>query len=79
MPGDLFERFALRKFDDGVVKFLAANEVNRRAVFQGFLRQHGHMGADKSNLDIGIGLFDLLTRRMSPGKPGVLVNSTRNS
>ena len=56
--GNLFERLALGVVHDGVVEFLAADEINFRAVAQRLLRQHAHVRSDKRNFDLGIGLLD---------------------
>ena len=76
---NFFERLAIRKVNHGIIKFFATDKINRRTVSERLLGKHADMRPDKRNLDLGIGVLDGLARRMSPGKPGVLVNSTRNS
>ncbi len=49
---NLLQRLALRELDHGVIKFLAADEIDGRAIFQRLLRQHGDVRAHKSNLDL---------------------------
>ena len=55
---DLRQRLAVRVVDDRVVKFLAANEINLRAIAQRFFRQHAHVRPHKGNLDLRILLLD---------------------
>ncbi len=68
--GNLRQRLALGVIDHGVVEFLAANEINLRTIAQRFLRQHGHMRPNKSNLDLGIRLLDRSRQQNVAGKPG---------
>ena len=68
--GNLLERLALGVVDDRVVEFLAANEIDRRAIAQRLLRQHADVRPDKRNLDFGIRLLDRLGNADIAGKSG---------
>ena len=53
-PQNFLQRLALRELDHGMIKFLATDKINRRAIFQGEVGKDGHMRADESDLDPGI-------------------------
>src|SRR5258708_22105122 len=58
---NVFDRPALRVFDNGVVEFLAAGYVNHFRFHQGLLGQDADMGSDESDLDVRIAVFDGLS------------------
>src|SRR5437667_7302469 len=58
---NFFQRLALCVLDNGVVKFLAADEINRRAISQRLFSQDANMRADTSYSDLRIDLFNLLS------------------
>ena len=58
---NIFDRLALRVFDDGVVEFLAAGYVDDFRFHQRLLRQHADVGSDEGNLDVRIAVFDRLS------------------
>ena len=60
---NLRQRLALGVIDHRVIKFLAANKINLRAIAQRFFRQHGHVRPHKRNLDRRIRLLDGLRQQ----------------
>ena len=54
-----FDRIAIRKLDDGMVKFFAADKINRRTILQRPFGKHGDVRAYERNLDLGIDFLDL--------------------
>ena len=52
---NIFDRLALRVFDDGVVEFLAASYVDYFRFHQRLLGQHADVGSDEGDLDVRIG------------------------
>src|SRR6059058_681083 len=76
---NFFQRLALCVLDNGVVKFLAADEINPEQSFRDFSGKTLTCGPTNPTLIFGLASLIFWTSWMSPGKPGVLVNKTRNS
>src|SRR5207248_10190314 len=58
---NFFQRLALCVLDNGVVKFLAADEIKHRAILQRFFWQDANLRADKSYFDRRIDFVSLLS------------------
>src|SRR6266850_1573434 len=56
---NLAERLAVRVFDDGVIELAAGHKLDVFAGIQGFVGLDVPMGADKSDLETGIGFLNL--------------------
>ncbi len=76
---NLVERLALRKLDDGVIEFAAADEVQRGALVQGLVGGGGNRRTDEGDANRGIGGLDGLGQPLVALPATVEVNRTRNS
>src|SRR5438046_10216439 len=59
---NFFQRLALCVLDNGVVKVVAADEINRRAIFHTLFWRDANMRADKNYFDVQISVLSLLSK-----------------
>ena len=69
MPSISLEGLAVGVLDDGVVKLAAADEVDGAALVERFVGVGGDGRSDEGDLDVGVGVFDLLRPLLVAG-PG---------
>src|SRR5579875_1918676 len=55
---NLLPGLGLGQLETGVIKFVAAHEIDRGSIAQRAIRQNRHVSADKADMRIGIFCFD---------------------